>query len=187
MAFEDQPTLQDETFLLRPLVEGDRAGLREAAGDPGIWAQHPIKDRHKPSVFDPYFDFLLENGGTLAIVENRTGRLVGCSRYYATPDIPDSISIGYTFLIRDHWGGQSNWRVKTMMLDHAFNSFGEVWLHIGPDNLRSQRATAKLGARHIKTAPTEMVGSTGEMAWFRLSRDDWAARKSQARRVRSAD
>ncbi len=180
MTFDDQPTLQNQIFLLRPLSAADRTGLRDAASDPEIWSQHPIKDRHKPDVFDPYFDFLLENGGSLVVVEKQTGRLAGCSRYYATPDIPDSISIGYTFLTRDHWGGQSNWLIKTLMLDHAFGSFPEVWLHIGPDNLRSQKATAKLGATHIKTAPTQMVGSTGDMAWFQLTKTAWEKRKAQA-------
>ena len=66
--------------------------------------------------------------------------------------------------------------MKTLMFDHAFETFPEVWLHIGTDNLRSQKATEKLGAVYMGTEPMDIVGSNGEMMCYRLSRAGWRAR-----------
>ena len=68
--------------------------------------------------------------------------------------------------------------MKTLMLDHAFATFPEVWLHIGPDNLRSQKATEKIGAIYVRTQPMGMGGSNGEMMCYRLSREAWEGRKA---------
>ncbi len=178
MSFDDQPTLEDDRFVLRPLSKADFEDLRHAASDPKIWEQHPINDRHKPEVFKPYFEFLLKNGGTLVTREKDNEKTIGCSRFYVMDELPNAISIGYTFLTRDHWGGDTNLAVKALMLNHAFETFPDVWLHVGPDNIRSQKATKKIGAKYVKTAPTPIVGSKGDMAWFRLRRHDWQNRAS---------
>jgi RimJ/RimL family protein N-acetyltransferase len=38
------------------------------------------------------------------------------------------------------------------MLDHAFKSYPDVRFHIAPANIRSQKATAKLGADYVYEA-----------------------------------
>lgn len=172
--FDLQPHLESEHLNLKPLELGDSEGLYAAASDPDIWKLHPIKDRHKREVFDPYFKFLLENGGTLVARDPKTSQIIGCSRYYDLPDAPNSISIGYTFLTRPYWGGPYNKAMKALMLNHAFASFPTVWLHIDPDNIRSAKATEKIGGRYVKTAPTAIVGSKGEMMWYRISKTEWS-------------
>ncbi len=174
--FDDQPRLQNQTVSLRGLLQSDFDELAQAASDPKIWEQHPIKDRHMPQVFAPYFKFLIDAGGTLIATDTQTGKVIGCSRYYTTPREPNSISIGYTFLIRDHWGGATNLAMKTLMLDHAFASFADVWLHIDEANLRSQNAAKKIGATYVRTEPLDIVGSKGDMMCFRLTRNAWQAR-----------
>lgn len=175
MPFDFQPTLRSGTLLLRPLRAEDRAGLRRAASDPLIWAGHPARDRHLPEVFEPYFDLLLASGATLVVTGAAGGRIIGCSRYYLAPDAPEAVSIGFTFLTRDHWGGATNRELKRLMLGHVFAAGREAWFHIDPTNIRSQRATAKLGARHIHDARLDL--GTGEAPWmcFRLTEADWLA------------
>jgi len=43
--FDSQPHLTGELLELRPLNEGDFAGLFAVAADPLIWEQHPDRDR----------------------------------------------------------------------------------------------------------------------------------------------
>ena len=62
-------------------------------------------DRFERDSFTAYFDFLLASGGTLAVRDRASGAIIGCSRYYVAPDTPAAISIGFTFLARDRWGG----------------------------------------------------------------------------------
>ncbi len=175
MSFDIQPNLQGETIALRGLCETDRAGLYQAASDPKTWAGHPAHDRFKPDVFNTYFDFLLKAGGTCAIRDLDQGRLIGCSRYYVGPDAPSDIAIGFTFLNHVYWGGIVNFELKTLMLDHAFMVFERVWFHIDPTNIRSQKATAKLGAVFHKEQVLDLTGSGTAVPWLCLclERDTW--------------
>ncbi len=174
MAFDTLPNLGGGDYRLRPLVEADRAGMWAVARDAEVWAQNPSKDRATPEGFARYFDFLL-NAGTLAIFDDAAGHLIGCSRYYTAPDRPGTISIGYSLLARSHWGGAVNRAVKRLMLAHAFANFPDVWFHIDPANIRSQKATMKLGARHEYDADLDL--GAGDRPWkiYRLSQDDWRA------------
>lgn len=63
--------------------------------------------------------------------------------------------------------------LKLLMLGHALKRFPAVWFHIDPTNARSQKATAKLGARHVYDAVLDLAGSPAAFMCFRLTRDDW--------------
>ncbi len=65
------------------------------------------------------------------------------------PDQPESVSIGFTFLNHDYWGGETYYQLEKLKLDQAFKSYPEVWFHVAPTNIRSQEATAKLGASYV--------------------------------------
>jgi RimJ/RimL family protein N-acetyltransferase len=171
--FNAQPSLDSDTLSLRGLRQGDFEGLFVAAGDPEIWAGHPARDRYKRDVFERYFDFLLKTASTLTVVDARTAKLIGCSRYYAAPDQADSISIGFTFLNHAYWGGATNFELKRLMLGHAFETFSEVWFHIDPTNVRSQKATAKLGARHAYDATLDLSGAPAPWMCFCLGKSAW--------------
>lgn len=171
--FNAQPELASDLLALRPLKPEDFDNLFAAAGHPEIWAGHPAKDRYKRDVFERYFDFLLSTKSALVVVDQASGSVIGCSRYYTAPDQPDSISIGFTFLNHAYWGGRVNFELKRLMLNHAFKTFSEVWFHIGPNNIRSQKATSKLGAEHAYDATLDLSGSPAPAMCFRLSKDAW--------------
>lgn len=171
--FNRQPTLTGPSLVLAPLAPEDFSGLYAAASDPLIWAGHPAKDRYQEKVFRPYFAALLASGSTLAIRDKATDAVIGCSRYYVAPGVEDDISIGFTFLSRDYWGGTTNRELKTLMLDHAFETFGTVWLHIGPDNIRSQQATKKIGAVFSQEEMLDLGNGPVNMCCYRLDRSVW--------------
>jgi RimJ/RimL family protein N-acetyltransferase len=175
--FNSQPTLSDGTYLLRPLTPADQTDLRQAASDPLIWAGHPASTRHLPDVFDPYFAKLLTFCDTLVITHG--SETIGCSAYYTASTQPDTIAIGYTFLTRNFWGGTANKAIKTLMLDHAFQTFDTVWLHIGPNNIRSQKATQKLGAIYTHTDVMDTTSGPTEMRYYKLTRSTWRDRIGQ--------
>lgn len=173
MKFDSQPHLLSDALELRPLVPEDFEALFLAANDPETWAGHPAKNRHEKPVFRKYFAFLIEAGGVLAIIDRNSGNLIGCSRYYVSPDAPDTISIGFTFLSKAYWGGSTNRELKSLMLNHAFKIFDEVWFHIDPTNIRSQKATAKLGAECIADRELNLAGNPAEWKCWRLKKEDW--------------
>ncbi|MEE1656944.1 GNAT family N-acetyltransferase [Microvirga sp. CF3062] len=172
-SFDPQPEMMDDTLSIRPLMREDIEELFSAASNPEIWAGHPAEDRYKREKFEPYFVSLLESRAALAVIDRRLSQIIGCSRYYVSPDQHDSVSIGFTFLNHAYWGGETNFHLKRLMLEHAFKSFPEVWFHIAPTNIRSQKATAKLGAEHAYNATLDLSGSPAVWMCFRLSKDAW--------------
>ncbi|WP_063997072.1 GNAT family N-acetyltransferase [Ensifer sp. Root127] len=171
--FDPQPALSGEAIFLRPLRPEDLEGLYSAASHPDVWAGHPATDRYKREKFEPYFALLLASETTLVAIDRQNDKIIGCSRYYVAPDMPDSISIGFTFLNKAYWGGGTNFDLKRLMLGHAFGTYPEVWFHIAPTNIRSQKATAKLGAAHVYDAILDLLGTPSPWMCFRLRQDDW--------------
>lgn len=145
--FELQPTLKGALVELRPLRADDFDSLFSAAGDPLIWAQHPEPDRHQREVFQRFFDGALASRGALAILDRRTGRVIGSSRYWNLQRAEREVEIGWTFLARAFWGGAYNRELKSLMIDHALRFVDRVLFIVGENNLRSQRALEKIGAR----------------------------------------
>ncbi len=178
--FDQQPRLSDDTLLLRPLAEADFEGLYLAASAPATWAGHPKHDRWQRDVFEDYFASLLDSGGCLVAIDSKPvdepdPRIIGCSRYYSAPDQLNSVAIGFTFLDHHYWGGMWNRKMKALMLEHAFSAVDEVWLHIAPSNLRSQRAAEKIGAQFQYKALLAIAGEPAETLCYSISQSQWQA------------
>src|SRR5262245_32922324 len=103
-----QPTLQGELLELRPLQRDDFEALYSSVADPLIWEQHPEPDRYKREVFQVFFERAIESKGAFAIIERKTGRIIGSSRFYGYDAERCEVFIGYTFLERAFWGGHYN-------------------------------------------------------------------------------
>jgi N-acetyltransferase len=142
-----QPTLSDDTVLLRPMAAGDHDAMFAVASDQLIWALHPAHDRWQPDVFRTFFDEGLASTGGLTIIDRATGAPIGGSRYDVRVCRPGEVEIGWTYLARSHWGGQFNRSIKRLMLAYAFErEFDVVIFLVGEANLRSRRAMEKIGA-----------------------------------------
>jgi RimJ/RimL family protein N-acetyltransferase len=67
------------------------------------------------------------------------------SRYHEHDAERREVEIGWTFLVRKHWGGHTNREIKRLMLHHAFTFVDTVVFLVGEQNLRSRRAMEKIG------------------------------------------
>jgi len=142
-----QPTLIGEYTLIRPIAESDWKELFAAASDPLIWAGHPAKERYKEEVFRGYFEGALTSGSAFVFIDRTSGRIIGSSRYHGyDPDLSE-IEIGWTFLVRESWGGRVNAEIKALMIGHAFGFVETVIFWISVSNIRSQTAIERIGAR----------------------------------------
>jgi RimJ/RimL family protein N-acetyltransferase len=104
----------------------------------------------------------------LLVIDNRSGQVIGSSRFYDWNPTEHSVAIGYTFLITNHWGGSTNAELKRLMLQHAFQTARTVWFHIGADNWRSRRAVEKIGAALSHAVTRELQGQTQVVMHYRL-------------------
>ena len=152
MAFDLQPHLKSELIELRPLTANDWDELFAVASDPLIWEQHPERDRYKEDVFRVFFKEALDSGGAFVIIDRKTQRIIGSTRFYGFDPKKSEIEIGWTFLARRYWGGRYNAEMKRLLLNHAFRFVESVVFFVGEDNVRSQKAMEKVGAIKVGTA-----------------------------------
>jgi N-acetyltransferase len=152
MLFDLQPNLKGEFIELRPLRGDDWDELFAVASDPLIWEQHPESDRYKEDVFTIFFEDALRSGGAFVVVDTKTQQIIGSTRFHGYDPEKSEIEIGWTFLARKYWGGRYNREMKQLMLAHAFKFVENVVFFVGENNIRSQKATEKIGAVKSETA-----------------------------------
>lgn len=164
-----QPTLGTERILLRPLKHDDLEALYAVASDPLIWEQHPNRDRYQRDVFEKFFQGAMDSRGAFAVIDTVSQEVIGSTRFYDLDPANDHVFIGYTFLARRCWGGSYNHEMKKLMIDHAFQSVNRVLFQIGANNIRSQMAVQRIGARYIRREDLlEPDGSTVEHLVFEI-------------------
>jgi N-acetyltransferase len=164
-----QPVLKGSTIKLRPLARDDFEALYLAASDPAIWELHPDSERYRREIFQQrFFEGALASRGALIIEEAGSGRIIGSSRYYEWNPALREISIGYTFIERNHWGAGTNQELKALMLNHIFQWARVVWFHVGKNNIRSRRAVEKLGATLSHEEDRELDGKPFVQLYYRL-------------------
>lgn len=151
--------LSNHLIRLEPLQPSQFNELYEAASDPLIWEQHPNPNRYQKEVFESFFEGALASGGAFIVRDVDSGKALGSTRFYDLKTLDNEIKIGYTFFSRACWGKGINKQVKTLLLNYAFIYIEKVIFHIGAQNIRSQIAIEKLGAKKVSE---EMVAYYNE-------------------------
>lgn len=172
--FNWQPDyLQNDTVVLKPIEEYDFEALFSVASNPEIWEQHPEPDRYKREVFQIYFNSAIKSRSAFLILEKKSGKIIGSTRYYEFNLMSSSIAIGYTFLAKEYWGGKFNKAVKQLMLDYAFQQVNKIFFHIGANNIRSQTAIQRLGAKKVREYTKQNKGITENHIEYLLEKKEW--------------
>ncbi|GAA4804533.1 GNAT family N-acetyltransferase [Olivibacter ginsenosidimutans] len=177
--FSIQHSLENEHVRLNPLTVNDFDALYKLASDKKVWEQHPNKDRWQRAVFKTFFDGAMQSKGAFKIMDKRTGRVAGSTRFYDYNEQDNSIHIGYTFFGTSYWGTGLNAAVKRLMLDYVFQFVDRVHFQVGATNYRSQIAVNRLGA--IKTGEQEVayIGEQPKLNFlYELKKEDWHSRTS---------
>lgn len=163
MSFDLQPNLENDLLILRPLREEDVENLYQVASDPLIWEQHPTKNRSERGGFEVFFKEAMESKGAFVVIDKKTEKIIGSTRFYAVKTTQNAIEIGWTFLARQYWGGQYNQSMKHLLMDYAFNFVENIVFYIHEHNFRSQKAVEKLGGQritHLENQPMEIKSAS---------------------------
>jgi RimJ/RimL family protein N-acetyltransferase len=173
-SFDFQPFLRDNLIIARPLLEADFEGLYLAASDPLIWEQHPNKNRYQRPAFENYFKGAIESGGALLVMDAQTNAIIGSSRYSDYNAETNTVSIGYTFFIRSHWGNGYNYALKKLMLEHIFQFVDTVTFYIGAVNKRSQISIERFGAIKIGEEEMAYYGEENKLNFiYAITKEQW--------------
>lgn len=167
--FDFTPTISGETISLRPLTPDDFEDVYAAASDPLIWEQHPFPLRYRRDIFETgFWASAVTSEGALVITENASGAIIGSSRFYEWNPAAREVAIGFTFLVRRHWGGATNRELKQLMLQHAFRWARVAWFHVGASNQRSRKAMEKIGGKLSHEEAKEIHGVAHVHAYYRI-------------------
>jgi RimJ/RimL family protein N-acetyltransferase len=166
-----QPTLIGPTITVRPIASDDWTELFAAGSDPEIWKVHPVPDRYTEPGFRKFFDGAVNSKMGFVFVDRASGWLIGSSRYYGYEPALSEIEIGWTFIVRSHWGGAANREVKRLMLDHAFGFVDTVVFWVGEENWRSQGAMTKIGGVKRQGLLTRELSGDRPYFIFEITKD----------------
>ena len=153
MAQDLGPCVLEGKFVrLEPLRQEHAAGIFEASKSTDWeWFLGPLRTREEVDrrVAE---GVAAEGRGEANAFAERTGadgRVVGSTSYLTVVPRHKRAEIGSTWYAEDVWGTAVNPECKFLLLRRAFEEWGAVRVQLGTDsnNLHSQRAILKLGAR----------------------------------------
>lgn len=169
-----QPYLKNSQLIVEPLQQSHFESLYKAASDPLIWEQHPNKNRWQRQAFENYFAGAIESGGAFLVRDGQTNEVIGSSRYSDYIVETNTVSIGYTFFVRSHWGKGCNYSLKQLMLDHIFQFVQTVVFYIGAINKRSQISIERFGATKIGEEEIAYYGEPEKLNYvYAITKEQW--------------
>jgi RimJ/RimL family protein N-acetyltransferase len=116
------------------------------------------------------------------IIDKQTNEVAGSTRYGHLFFDNKRLEIGWTWYGRKFRGTGLNKACKFELLNYAFDTmdFRRVQLSADVDNIRSQKAIAKLGATREGIFRANYINSSGESrddVYFSIVKSEWAALK----------
>ena len=178
--------LQGQHVALEPLQAEHESELLLAAADGDLWDLHYTSVPNHESIA-AYLKVALEKrtkGSQLPFVIRRISdeKIVGSTRYYRISQQNRNLSIGYTWLSASAQRTAINTECKYLLLTHAFEVLDcvAVMWHTHHDNVRSQAAIQRLGAKHDGILRADMVlddGSIRDTYCYSMLASEWSAAK----------
>lgn len=168
LAFSDIE-LSANTVTLVPLQEShadELVALAAAHNMSSIWfSQVPSKD----TIVD-YMSVAMEQKNTgsalpFAVIENKTGKLVGTTRYCHADFTHRRFEIGYTWYGEAYQRTAVNTECKLLLLAYAFENLNAIAVEFRTHwhNHKSRAAIARLGAKQDGVLRNHSIHPSGEL------------------------
>lgn len=178
--------LEGPTIRLEPLTLGHA---------PRLWPQAELEifqhtlDAPRDASLEAFEDWVrlsLAKPDSLlfVILDRRTGEALGTTGYLYIRPPHRGLEVGRTWIARTHQGTRVNPESKLLLLRHAFEDLGAVRVQLTTDlnNLHSQRAIEKLGARREGVLRKYQIRSNGTLrdtVMYSIVAEEWPAVKAR--------
>lgn len=186
------PTLTGRHVRLAPLQPAHADALRAAAADGALWTlRYTSVPGPQPGEAEAYIATALaqrDAGNALPFaVFDADGDLVGSTRFYDIDRGVPRVKLGYTWYAQRAQRTGLNTEAKELLIGHAFDHWNcaSVTLETSHENLRSQAAILRLGARRdgvLRAHMRHRDGSLRDTHVFSILRDEWPAVAETLRR-----
>jgi len=145
--------LEGHGVRLEPLTLQHRDGLAAAARDGKLW-QLWYTSVPEPEKTQAYIETALagQKAGDMlpwAVIEAKSGDVIGSTRYHDIIAAADRVEIGYTWYAKRWQRSHVNTACKLLLFEHAFEKINCKVVGLRTDNFnrQSQRAIEALGAK----------------------------------------
>jgi RimJ/RimL family protein N-acetyltransferase len=190
-------TLADERIRLEPLGLGHVDGLKRAAGDGELWTIRvtsvPEPDDTRGYVERALQAFAEGHRLAFAVLDARSGEVIGSSSYHDIVPAVERLEIGYTWYAKSRQRSHVNAGAKLLLMTHAFETLGAKLVGWRTDNFNfaSQRAIERLGARKdgvLRHHALRRDGTIRDTVMYSMTAGEWPEAKAelQARLARHA-
>jgi RimJ/RimL family protein N-acetyltransferase len=127
------------------------------------------------------------------IIDQRSGDVIGCTRYANIERIHHRLEIGWTWVALSHQRTATNTEAKLLLLTHAFEKLGARRVELKTDSLNDQSCNAilRIGASQEGIFRNHMIAGPAQRArhtvYFSIVDSEWPDIKARltARLARS--
>ncbi len=188
MAFVEPVTLAQRGVQLVPLGLEHEAGLRVAAADGELWKLRvtsvPAPDETRTYIETAATARAEGHRFAFAVVDELSGRVLGCTSYHDILPAVKRVEIGYTWYAKSAQRTHVNTTCKLMLLTHAFDTLGchVVGWRTDNFNFASQAAIERLGAKKdgvIRGHALRRDGTIRDTVMYSMRSGEWPEAKAQ--------
>jgi RimJ/RimL family protein N-acetyltransferase len=180
--------LSGQVVRLEPLEFTHSADLLEAGREPEIWRYLPEDASRSEEAMRAWIERAQreQQAGTglpFAIIDLKTHRAIGSTRYQNIIQKDRGLEIGWTWLGASARRTGINTECKYMLLRHAFEELGTIRVQLKTDsrNTRSQRAIERIGAKHEGILRNHMIMPDGyyrDSVYYSIIEEEWTQVRS---------
>lgn len=181
-------TLEGRHVRLEPLSRAHRDALVAVGLDEELWRWIPDPVR-TPQEMAAYLEIALADqarGVSLpfAIVEKKSGQVIGSTRYANIERVHRRVEIGWTWVARQWQRTAVNTECKYLLLRHAFETLGSMRVELKTDSLneKSRNAILRIGAKQEGVFRNHMITASGRIRhsiYFSIIDSEWPEVKSR--------
>ncbi|RYE25809.1 MAG: N-acetyltransferase [Sphingobacteriales bacterium] len=174
--------LQNEYVRLEPLSAEHFEELLAVAQSPEIWQFLSLDGTDRETLRNELKSALLRRPTgeeyPFTIFDNRTGKIIGSTRFYNIFPGHRKLEIGWTWYTPQVWGKGHNIACKLLLLTYCFEVLNTVRVQFQAHdkNMRSRAAIRKIGAKYEGTLRNERIRYNGEVrstAIFSIIDEEW--------------
>lgn len=176
--------LEDSKASLVQLEAKHTDDLYEYGKDESLWTHYTFREMR---TYERFRDFIMAsvtamqegvNEYTFCIIDKQTGKPVGTTSFLDIQPASKSLEIGRTWLAKHLHGTGFNIECKYLLLKHCFETLGliRVFFKTDSNNIRSQKAMEKIGAKYEGTLRNHMIredGSFRHSAYYSIIKEEW--------------
>ena len=181
-------TLADERIRLEPLGLQHLEGLKRAAADGELWTIRvtsvPDPDDTRGYVERALQAFAEGHRLAFAVLDARSGEVIGSSSYHDIVPAVERLEIGYTWYAKSRQRSHVNASAKLLLMTHAFETLGARLVGWRTDNFNfaSQRAIERLGARKdgvLRHHAVRRDGTIRDTVMYSMTAGEWPEARAE--------